>query len=265
LTLAKSTPSSSRPRRRSIGLGALGRAVSEMRAVPWLATTPITYWGDLDVEGFQILSALRAAFPHTRSLLNCNIWLLTEVNPKNGDPNGKMAGFYSHLSSSVMSRNQHWAGILSLQPLTPLADPHPASAAATIDGIIYCSSVLPWSTCGKKPPWVGKSLAEKTANTLSTLEAALPRQKLVWGGDWNQNLKGGFENVGSSDGRNQLIATIVRWQMQIPTAPLLHQLGICHTIDHIAVPSEWNVKSARRILAKGLSDRDAYVIEVEQP
>jgi len=58
-----------RPRRRSIGLGAFGRAVSEMRAVPWLATTPITYWGDLDVEGFQILSALRAAFPHTRSLL----------------------------------------------------------------------------------------------------------------------------------------------------------------------------------------------------
>ena len=58
-----------RPRRRSIGLGALGRAVSELRAVPWLATIPITYWGDLDVEGFQILSALRAEFPHARSLL----------------------------------------------------------------------------------------------------------------------------------------------------------------------------------------------------
>jgi hypothetical protein len=58
-----------RPRRRSIGMGALGRAVSELRAVPWLATIPITYWGDIDVEGFQILSALRAAFPHTKSLL----------------------------------------------------------------------------------------------------------------------------------------------------------------------------------------------------
>ena len=58
-----------RPRPRSMGLGALGRAVSELRAVPWLATIPITYWGDLDVEGFQILSALRAEFPHTRSLL----------------------------------------------------------------------------------------------------------------------------------------------------------------------------------------------------
>ncbi len=58
-----------RPRRRSIGLGALGWAVSELRVVPWLSTIPITYWGDLDVEGFQILSALRAEFPHVRSLL----------------------------------------------------------------------------------------------------------------------------------------------------------------------------------------------------
>lgn len=58
-----------RPRRRTIGLGALGRAVSELQGVRWFANTPITYWGDLDVEGFLILSALRAAFPHTRSLL----------------------------------------------------------------------------------------------------------------------------------------------------------------------------------------------------
>jgi hypothetical protein len=58
-----------RPRRRTIGLGALGHAVSELRAVPWLATTPITYWGDLDVEGFQMLSSLRAEFPHARSML----------------------------------------------------------------------------------------------------------------------------------------------------------------------------------------------------
>jgi len=57
------------PRRRTIGFGALGRAASELRAVRWLATVPVTYWGDLDVEGFEILSALRAEFPHARSLL----------------------------------------------------------------------------------------------------------------------------------------------------------------------------------------------------
>ncbi|MCE9556567.1 MAG: DUF2220 domain-containing protein, partial [Planctomycetes bacterium] len=57
------------PRRRTIGLGALGRAVSELHSVRWLATVPVTYWGDLDVEGFEILSSLRAEFPHVRSLL----------------------------------------------------------------------------------------------------------------------------------------------------------------------------------------------------
>jgi hypothetical protein len=57
------------PRPRTIGLGALGRAVSELRAVPWLATVPLVYWGDLDVEGFEILSALRAEFPNVRSIL----------------------------------------------------------------------------------------------------------------------------------------------------------------------------------------------------
>ena len=29
----------------------------------------ITYWGDLDVEGFQILSRIRAAFPQTESIM----------------------------------------------------------------------------------------------------------------------------------------------------------------------------------------------------
>jgi len=58
-----------RPRRRTIALGALGRAVSELRSVSWLATIPAVYWGDLDVEGFEILSALRAAFPHVRSIM----------------------------------------------------------------------------------------------------------------------------------------------------------------------------------------------------
>ena len=57
------------PRPRTLGLGALGRAVSELRYVRWLATTPIIYWGDLDIEGFVILSSLRAEFPHVQSLL----------------------------------------------------------------------------------------------------------------------------------------------------------------------------------------------------
>lgn len=53
---------------RCIGFGALGRAVTLLRHLPWLATSQLWYWGDLDVEGFEILSSLRAVFPGTQSV-----------------------------------------------------------------------------------------------------------------------------------------------------------------------------------------------------
>jgi hypothetical protein len=57
------------PSPRTLAVGALGRAIVELRSLPWLAGLPIFYWGDLDVEGFEILSALRAEFPQARSML----------------------------------------------------------------------------------------------------------------------------------------------------------------------------------------------------
>lgn len=57
------------PLPRCIGFGALGRAVTLLRHVPWLASCDIWYWGDLDTEGFEILSSLRALHPHTHSFL----------------------------------------------------------------------------------------------------------------------------------------------------------------------------------------------------
>lgn len=53
----------------TLGLGALSRGVSLLRYVPWLNVIPIVYWGDLDVQGFEILSWLRTIFPQTRSIL----------------------------------------------------------------------------------------------------------------------------------------------------------------------------------------------------
>ena len=46
-----------------------GFQVSNLAAIPWLATCPIVYWGDLDAHGFQILSQLRSIFPHVISLM----------------------------------------------------------------------------------------------------------------------------------------------------------------------------------------------------
>jgi len=42
----------------------------------------------------------------------------------------------------------------------------------------------------------------------------------------------------------------------------MHHKDICNAIDHIAVPTSWNVTGAARIEVGPLSDHDAYVVEV---
>ena len=56
------------PLPRSIGLGGLGHAITLLRDVRFMANIPVTYWGDLDVEGFEMLSNLRSLCPHAKSL-----------------------------------------------------------------------------------------------------------------------------------------------------------------------------------------------------
>jgi len=52
-----------------IAIGGLGRAISLLCAINWLRDVPIYYWGDLDVEGFEMLSQFREMFEHTESML----------------------------------------------------------------------------------------------------------------------------------------------------------------------------------------------------
>jgi hypothetical protein len=56
------------PMLNTLALGGVGRAATELRQVDWLRNVPITYWGDVDVEGLKILSAWRVIFPQTQSL-----------------------------------------------------------------------------------------------------------------------------------------------------------------------------------------------------
>lgn len=53
----------------AIAMGGLGDGVLGLRHIPWLSQVPVWYWGDLDVNGFEILSRLRLIFPQTKSLL----------------------------------------------------------------------------------------------------------------------------------------------------------------------------------------------------
>ncbi|MBW4623894.1 MAG: DUF2399 domain-containing protein [Cyanosarcina radialis HA8281-LM2] len=46
-----------------------GYAIQALKSVTWLSSCHIFYWGDLDVDGFKILSQLRAYFPQTISFM----------------------------------------------------------------------------------------------------------------------------------------------------------------------------------------------------
>jgi hypothetical protein len=53
----------------SIAIFGKGYALSSLKAAKWLLPCPIFYWGDMDVDGFKILSQLRSYFPQVRSIM----------------------------------------------------------------------------------------------------------------------------------------------------------------------------------------------------
>ncbi len=54
---------------RTIAIGGLGYGVSTFFDIPWIATSRLYYWGDLDVDGLRILNRVREQFSHARSLM----------------------------------------------------------------------------------------------------------------------------------------------------------------------------------------------------
>lgn len=192
---------------------------------------------------------------------NCDVWLLTEVNES-----FELPGYHRHLGEARIAARRRWAGVYSQSPLTPLPDPHVASAAAMIEGITYCSSILPWRSSGGEPTWPG---AEPPRNVhsgrmryaLDVLLAELSPGNLVWGGDWNQALSGA-EWVGTLGGRGHVLAAVDKLGFQVPTADLPHRLEGHLSIDHIAVAADREVNNVEHLSAVGLSDHDCYVIDV---
>jgi len=193
----------------------------------------------------------------------CDVWLLTEVSA-----DVQLHGYQQVVTETPMTTERYWSAILSRPGLEERDDPHPATAAAVVDGITYWSSVLPWRTCGDQPPWDGATHAEKMMSTLRTLEGAKPDGPLIWGGDWNQSLIG-RDYAGSTEGRQDLLASIDHLSLQVPTAGLRHQLPGHSTIDHIALPQDCLAIQVEHLPAKhqeaSLSDHDAYVIEIDRP
>lgn len=53
----------------TIAIFGSGYSVCNLKNVHWLANCELLYWGDIDVQGFEILSQFRGYFPHTKSVL----------------------------------------------------------------------------------------------------------------------------------------------------------------------------------------------------
>lgn len=191
----------------------------------------------------------------------CDVWLLTEVSERL-----TIDGYVLHPTDAHMAQKRWWAAILSSEQLETLPDPHPASALARVGNLQFCSSILPWRSCGTQPPWAGARHVDKTKAALDQLLLALPNTGLVWGGDWNHALRE-KEYAGSQGGRKHLLDAIASLQLKVPTTDLPHRLPGCLSIDHIALSQEAEIISAEPIDASDagfrLSDHDAYVIEYQ--
>ena len=46
-----------------------GFGVSDLQNIEWLNEVELFYWGDIDAQGFEILSQFRGYFHHTKSIL----------------------------------------------------------------------------------------------------------------------------------------------------------------------------------------------------
>ncbi len=57
------------PVERGIAFFGMGMGITQLFHIDWLRRTPILYWGDLDVQGFQILAILRRHYPSASSIL----------------------------------------------------------------------------------------------------------------------------------------------------------------------------------------------------
>lgn len=54
---------------KAIAIFGSGYSVYNLKNVNWFSNSELLYWGDIDVQGFEILSQFRGYFPHVKSIL----------------------------------------------------------------------------------------------------------------------------------------------------------------------------------------------------
>lgn len=195
----------------------------------------------------------------------CDVWLLTEVPPTFALPGGVLSR-----SDPMNEAGRSWAAVWITGAAVTVHSPHPAAALVERDGVLFCSSVLPWR--GARPYWPddGPDTAGITIAALGRLAPRLAASEhpVVWGGDWNHAMSG-RETAGSLEGRRAIERLVAALGLCVTTAHAPHRISGGLSIDHIAVPAAWAREPCRRIVAEvegaRLSDHEAYVVDVVAP
>jgi len=190
--------------------------------------------------------------------IDADLLLLTEVHTE-----AALDAYHQHRSQALMLPTTSWAAIFARSELVPLPDPHQASASALVAGTTVISSVLPWPQAGDLWPWGAPDHTERMTETIEAVTALLVPETL-WGGDWNTPLVGNISGF-TKTAQSALLAALSPTPLQVPTVDLPAKGDRQSSIDHIAVPESWKVLAAERVRTGGLSDHDAYWIEVVPP
>jgi hypothetical protein len=190
--------------------------------------------------------------------LGCDVLLLTECPAE-----ATLPGYVRHATvTRISGTDTHWSTVLSTRPMEPLPDPHPASAAVRIEGVVFCASVLPWPLAGDSWPWGPPDHRSRMQHTLVELGDAFGGRPVVWGGDWNQPLTGSLAGF-SRAARDAIATSTEALGLQVPTRSLLGRTAGQGSIDHLAVPRSWTVREAGCVpVDVRLSDHDAYWVDV---
>jgi hypothetical protein len=188
--------------------------------------------------------------------LDCDLLLLTEPHVAL-----EVTGHRMHSTSRKMGPEKHWAAILTTGVLEPVDDPHPASAAALVNGTFVCASVLPWPLARGNWPWGPSEHQLRMEQSLDHLVAAMTNKVVIWGGDWNQPLTGNLTGF-SRAAQVSILTALERLTLQVPTASKPSRRESQCSIDHVAVPQSWATRAAGHVAVdRSLSDHDAYWVE----
>jgi hypothetical protein len=84
----------------TLGICGMGFGVTDLRYLGWLNRRRLWYWGDVDADGFRILSRFRSIFPHVQSLLMDEESLAAWMHLIGAPGNGAKREALSNLTSS---------------------------------------------------------------------------------------------------------------------------------------------------------------------